>query len=71
MKTSRKNIGGEPTLLATGHATFHWILHSFAVVLPEVQAAFGLNSVGAAGIMSAREFASGLIALPVASWLTF
>lgn len=64
MATERKNIGREPTLLATGHATFHWILQSFAVVLPEVQAAIGLNSVGAAGIMSARELASGLIALP-------
>ena len=64
METERKNIGKEPALLATGHATFHWILQSFAVVLPEVQAAIGLNSVGAAGIMSARELASGLIALP-------
>ena len=64
MATQRKNIGGEPALLATGHATFHWILQSFAVVLPEVQAAIGLSSVGAAGIMSARELASGLIALP-------
>ena len=59
-----KNIGGEPALLATGHATFHWIVQSFAVALPEIQAAFGLNSVGVAGIMSARDFAAGLIALP-------
>ena len=50
--------------LATGHATFHWIIQSFAVALPEIQMAFGLNSVGAAGIMSARELAAGLIALP-------
>ena len=50
--------------LAVGHATFHWIIQSFAVALPEIQAAFGLNSVGAAGIMSARDLASGLIALP-------
>ncbi len=50
--------------LAAGHATFHWIIQSFAVALPEIQAAFGLNSVGAAGIMSARELAAGLIALP-------
>ena len=50
--------------LAAGHATFHWILQSFAVALPEIQAAFGLNSVGAAGILSARELAAGLIALP-------
>ena len=50
--------------LAAGHATFHWILQSFAVALPEIQVAFGLNSVGAAGIMSARELAAGLVALP-------
>ena len=50
--------------LASGHATFHWILQSFAVALPEIQMGFGLNSVGAAGIMSARELAAGLIALP-------
>ena len=45
--------------LAVGHATFHWIIQSFAVALPEIQAAFGLNSVEAAGIMSARDLASG------------
>ncbi len=50
--------------LATGHATFHWIVQGFAVALPEIQAAFGLNSVGVAGIMSARDLAAGLIALP-------
>ena len=50
--------------MAVGHATFHWIIQSFAVALPEIQAAFGLNSVGAAGIMSARDLAAGLIALP-------
>ena len=50
--------------MAVGHATFHWIIQSFAVALPEIQAAFGLNSVGAAGIMAARDLAAGLIALP-------
>lgn len=50
--------------MAAGHATFHWIIQSFAVALPEIQTAFGLNSVGAAGIMSARDLAAGLIALP-------
>ena len=52
------------TGMAAGHSTFHWIIQSFAVALPEIQAAFGLNSVGAAGIMSARDLAAGLIALP-------
>ena len=64
MATERKNIGREPALLATGHATLHWILQSLAVALPEIQAAFGLSSVGAAGVMSARDLAAGLIALP-------
>ena len=50
--------------MAAGHATFHWIIQSFAVALPEIQIAFGLNSVGAAGIMSARDLAAGLVALP-------
>ena len=50
--------------LASGHATFHWIIQGFAVVLPEIQMFFGLNSVGAAGVMSARDLAAGLIALP-------
>ena len=50
--------------LASGHTTFHWIVQSFAVALPEIQMAFGLNSVGAAGVMSARDLAAGLIALP-------
>ncbi len=65
-KSEWPEAGGRYMLsgLAVGHATFHWILQSFAVALPEIQAAFGLNSVGAAGIMSARELAAGLIALP-------
>ena len=50
--------------LATEHATFHWIVQSFAVALPEIQAAIGLNSVGVAGIMSARDLTAELIALP-------
>ena len=50
--------------LAPGNAKFHWIVQSFAVALPEIQAAFGLNSVGVAGIMSARDLAAGQFALP-------
>ena len=50
--------------LAAGHATFHWIIQSVAVILPEIQAYFMLSGVGTAGIMSAREVAAGLIALP-------
>ncbi len=50
--------------LAAGHTVFHWIVQSFVVALPEIQAAFQLNSVGVGGILSARELASGLVALP-------
>jgi MFS family permease len=50
--------------LASGHALYHWFLQSFVVVLPEIQAAFGLNSVGAGGVLTARELASGIVALP-------
>ena len=50
--------------LATGHVVFHWILQSFVVVLPEIQQAFQLNTVGVGGILSARDLAAGLVALP-------
>ena len=50
--------------LAVGHTVFHWIVQSFVVALPEIQQAFHLNSVGVGGILSARELASGLVALP-------
>jgi sugar phosphate permease len=59
-------LGGRLILpgLSVGHVAFHWIAQSFAVVLPEIQQGFQLNSVGVGGIMSARELAAGLIALP-------
>ena len=50
--------------LLAGHAVFHWIIQSFVVVLPEIQSAFNLNSVGVGGILSARELAAGLVILP-------
>ena len=50
--------------LATGHVAFHCIIQSFVVVLPEIQATFGLNAVGAGGILTMRELASGLVTLP-------
>lgn len=52
------------TGLATGHAVFHWVMQSFVVVLPEIQAAFGLSAVGVGGILTSRELASGIIRLP-------
>lgn len=50
--------------LAVGHSVYHWIAQSFVVALPEIQAAFQLNPIGVGGILSARELASGLVALP-------
>lgn len=50
--------------LATGHAVFHWLIQSFAVVLPEVQAAFGLNGIGVGAVITVREVASAAVALP-------
>ncbi len=52
------------TALAVGHSVFHWILQSFVVVLPEIQSAFQLSAIGAGGILSARELASGAVRLP-------
>ncbi len=59
-------IGGRIIIpgLATGHVVFHWIVQSFVVALPEIQQTFQLSTVGVGGIMSARELASGLVALP-------
>ena len=59
-------LGGRVIIpgLAVGHIVFHWIVQSCVVVLPEIQQAFHLNSVGVGGILSVREVASGLVALP-------
>ena len=64
---ARTQVSGRRIIVpgvAVGHSMFHWILQSFVVALPEIQQAFGLSSVGVGGILSAREFASGLVALP-------
>ena len=50
--------------LAIGHSVFHWLIQSFAVVLPEVQAAFGLNAVGVGAVITVRDVASAAVALP-------
>ena len=59
-------LGGRTIIpgLAAGHVVFHWIVQSFVVVLPEIQAAFGLGAVGVGGLLSARELAAGVVALP-------
>ena len=50
--------------LASGPVVYHWIIQSFIVVLPEIQAAFGLSAVGVGGLLTARELAAGVVALP-------
>ena len=59
-------LGGRTIMpgLAVGHVVFHWVVQSFIVVLPEIQAAFGLSAVGVGGLLSAREVAAGVVALP-------
>ena len=59
-------LGGRTILpgLSAGHVLYHWIVQSFVVVLPEIQAAFSLSAVGVGGLVSAREVAAGLVALP-------
>ena len=50
--------------LTSGHGVFHWFLQSFIVLLPEVEATFGLSKVGVGSISTVRELVSGLITLP-------
>ena len=59
-------LGGKTILpgLSAGHVVYHWIVQSLVVVLPEIQAAFSLSAVGVGGLVSAREIAAGLVALP-------
>ena len=59
-------LGGKavPPGLSVGHVVYHWIVQSFVVLLPEIQAAFSLSAVGVGGLVSAREIAAGVVALP-------
>ena len=50
--------------LTGGHGVFHWFTQSFLVMLPEVQAAFGLSAVAVGAIATTREMVSGVVALP-------
>ena len=52
------------TGLSSGHGVFHWVNHSFLVMLPEVKETFGLGAVEVGGIAAVREVVSGLITLP-------
>ena len=59
-------LGGKVILpgLSIGHVVYHWIVQSFVVLLPEIQAAFSLSAVGVGGLVSARELSAGAVALP-------
>ena len=59
-------LGGKTILpgLSIGHVVYHWIVQSFVLLLPEIQAAFSLSAVGVGGLVSARELAAGAVALP-------
>ena len=59
-------LGGKTILpgLSAGHVVYHWIVQSFVVLLPEIQAAFSLSAVGVGGLVSAREIAASIVALP-------
>ena len=59
-------LGGKTILpgLSAGHVVYHWIVQSFVVLLPEIQAAFSLSAIGVGGLVTAREIAAGLVALP-------
>ena len=51
--------------LSGGHGVFHWISQSFIVMLPEVRdLLLGGSIIAATSIQSAREIASGVVALP-------
>ena len=47
-----------------GHAVFHFLAQSFAVLLPSIQQTFGVTPVQIGALITVREIAVGLIALP-------
>lgn len=50
--------------LTSGHGVFHWFSQSFLVMLPQVQATFGLSEIGIGAIVTTREVVSGIVNLP-------
>ena len=47
-----------------GHAVFHFLAQSFAVLLPSIQQTFGVTPVQIGALITVREIATGLISLP-------
>ena len=50
--------------LSGGHGIFHWFNQSFLVMLPDIEAAFGLSKTQVGLITGTREIAGGLVMLP-------
>lgn len=46
------------------HAIFHFMSHSFSVMLPAVKNTFGINPIQIGAIITAKELSAGLAALP-------
>ena len=46
------------------HGVFHFMSHSFSVMLPAVKNTFGINPIQVGAIITAKELAAGLAALP-------
>jgi FSR family fosmidomycin resistance protein-like MFS transporter len=47
-----------------GHAMFHFLAQSFAVLLPSIQQTFLVTPIQIGALITVREFATGLISLP-------
>ena len=50
--------------LTGGHGVFHWFSQSFLVMLPEVQAHFGLSEVGVGAIAATRSRPGPVLIIP-------
>ena len=53
-------IGG----VTSGHAASHFLYQAFLVMLPAVRDALGISAIQVGAIMTARELASSLVAIP-------
>lgn len=47
-----------------GHGVFHFMSHSFSIMLPEVKNTFGINPVQIGALFTVKELTTGLVALP-------
>ncbi|MFQ5539318.1 MAG: MFS transporter, partial [Candidatus Binatia bacterium] len=47
-----------------GHSVIHWYMEIFSVILPSIKAGLGLSDVQLGTLMTARQFAQGILNLP-------